>query len=53
MECIKILKKLNEQKLKGYKYLKIKELTEKEKIEILECGYFIKKTEDGYRISEN
>lgn len=53
MECIKILKKLNERKLKGYKYLTIKVLTEKDIEHILECGYFIKKTDDGYRITDS
>lgn len=52
MECIKILKRLNEAKLKGYKYLIVKELRESEIQEIIDCGYFIKHTKEGYRISE-
>lgn len=52
MECIKILKQLNSRKLKGYKYLIIKELTAQEIEEITECGYFIKKTDNGYKIFE-
>lgn len=53
MNCIKILKKMNENKLNGYKYLIVKELTELEKQEILDCGYFLKKIKDGYQISED
>ena len=52
MECIKILKRLNENKLRGYKYLKVKSLTEKEIQEIIECGYYIKKINNEYRISD-
>ncbi len=52
MDCIKILKKLNAQKLKGYKYLIVNSLTSKEILEIKDCGYFIKKVENGYKIHE-
>lgn len=53
MECIKILKKLNERKVKGYKYLTVKVLTEKDIQNILECGYFVKKIQNEYRISDD
>ena len=53
MECIKILKRLNENKLRGYKYLIIKDLKEQEIQEIIECGYLVKKTNNGYRISDS
>lgn len=52
MECIKILKQLNENRLKGHNWLKIKDLTEREIQEIIECGYFIKKIKNGYKISD-
>lgn len=41
-----------ENKSKGYNYLVVSQLTEDEIQEIQDCGYFIKKIENGYRISE-
>lgn len=52
MDCVRVLKKLNRAKIKGYKYLIVKNLNERERQEIIECGFFIKKLENGYKISE-
>lgn len=52
MECIKLLKELNKRKVQGYTYLMVKELTEREITEIQDCGFYIKKTSNGYQIHE-
>lgn len=53
MECIKILKQLNERKIRGYKYLIVKKLSEGEIQEIIDCGYFVKKINNGYKITDS